>query len=125
MKKKVIIAVISVHVVLIGLIVGFLCYINRPVSTGHKSDRKAITKIIKKEYPEYEIESIELQHKDILYGTTTNAEEFPTNRATMAEAYIYNNDGRLKLSFVKKLRLFWRLASSMPSYGIIHSNVIE
>ena len=103
----------------IGLTVGIVCTIiviilciwfyNNFISVNGslKRDEKYITKLINKKYPEYSIDSLELQYVDFFSSVRAANDNYFPHRATEAEVFISNRDEKIKLNFYKKLLVFW------------------
>ena len=113
----------------IGLTVGIVCTIiviilciwfyNNFISVNGslKRDEEYITKLINKKYPEYSIDSLELQYVDFFSSVRAANDNYFPHRATEAEVFISNRDEKIKLQFYKKLLVFWSYVniSSTPT----------
>ena len=102
MKKSKVIALIAIVVVVLGILFTwvFLNFID--IEGSHKRDKSMITKIVNKEFPDYEISNIELQ-----YTNGINAEEGKKHRAIYAEVDIKNDDSKY-LTFSKTILGTWK-----------------
>lgn len=114
MIKKVIKIVVILFLIAVLAVIGLISYWEIASQIPLSTYEDKVTKIINKEYADYEIESLELEYVD-WSSTITNAEEgdIPT-KATV----VIKNDVEERVLHFEKEFFMWKITSSEPISGV-------